>query len=374
MILHLFCSPVAPYRPMQQQIVRIVVFALSVTLLLMGCKDDIPTPPEPGPAWLTFTRESTLGLIHNRINAIALDGDGRIWFGTDSGASYFNRGRWASVYDSLTYRVYGSGGTSRLRAVVTAITEGRDGSIWFGTSGGGVRRYNRFATRKTWQRYDYPDIPSYFVSSIAAIKTEDPGDVWVTSQLGATYYRPNQTNPEEGYWTYVTSPPLPTPVIYSTYVNPVNNTIIFGTKNGFTFLNRDGAWRSFSFPPGFDYPVIAIDFDPISNTVLFGKHDGASSFNMTTTEVRHYNVWNTQGKLPPGYVRAVAIDLEATQWFGTERGLVRLKDTTWTTFDHVSTPELPSDTVSALRFDKKGNLWIGTYGGVAVYNPDGTRF
>ena len=78
--------------------------------------------------------------------------------------------------------------------------------------------------------------------------------------------------------------------------------------------------------------------------------------------------------MPAGEILAVTTDLGSTRWFGTDQGLVRLRDTTWTTFTMADIPELPGNVITALTYDKLGNLWIGTETGLAVFNETGTRF
>ena len=67
-------------------------------------------------------------------------------------------------------------------------------------------------------------------------------------------------------------------------------------------------------------------------------------------------------------------NLFETRWFGTNHGLARLQDTTWTLFNRNNTPALGSDSITALAYDSRKNLWIWTANGVMVYNPEGTEF
>src|SRR5690606_31011224 len=59
------------------------------------------------------------------------------------------------------------------------------------------------------------------------------------------------------------------------------------------------------------------------------------------------------------------------KWVGTlVHGAGRLIDTTWTIYNNQNSP-IPSFTISGLALDSNGNTWIGTPGGLAVFNEKG---
>jgi hypothetical protein len=82
-------------------------------------------------------------------------------------------------------------------------------------------------------------------------------------------------------------------------------------------------------------------------------------------------------------VRALAVDLAGRLWIGyaaagidvwDHGGPQSLADTsfaddTWTRYDEESV--LPSDEVRELHVDERGRVWIGTLGGLAMYDPTG---
>ncbi len=103
------------------------------------------------------------------------------------------------------------------------------------------------------------------------------------------------------------------------------------------------------------------------------KYDGASFTNYTTKDGLHSN-----------QVYEFAEDTKGALWMGTQNGLSRyyqktftqvpipFKDTTGLFLDKVY-PILSPNAVHALSSDTKGNFWIGTAGGGAYYF-DGKKF
>lgn len=341
---------------------RLFLSGLAIALLLGGCKGTPSDSWKQGPAWQVFTTQNS-PLISNTINCILIDGENRVWIGTDQGVSTFLSSSWGEIRDQLTYPL-GSGYVS----VVTAISEGVNNSIWFGLYGGGVRRYSRFSSRQVWQEYRHPDIPSDVILSLAATKYR-PYEVWVGTGVGVGHYTPSASDPEIGIWDTVSIPPLPYYLVYSIAIDATNTWVGFGTKEGAAFLNLIEGWQSYRPPPAFDYPILCLTFD-IHTTAWLGKLDGVTCFALTQPNVQHYTNQNTGGQLPHGTIHAVTTDLFSTRWFGTDGGLARLRDTSWTRFTRSNSP-LPSDTVTALGYDRSGRLWIGTAGGVAVYDEKG---
>ncbi len=72
------------------------------------------------------------GLPQNAITALARDSSGYLWVGTKDGAAFYNGRRWTSL------RFPPELGATQVQAMIAAS----DGSIWFGTLGGGVARYS----------------------------------------------------------------------------------------------------------------------------------------------------------------------------------------------------------------------------------------
>lgn len=345
-----------------------------------GCKKNTTSTKARGPVWLVFSKINNKDIVDDNIYTIYPTGGGFVWFGTDSGAISYYSGIWSSIRDSLSYFIYGNGTIIKAQKVL-AITEGRQSSIWFGLDGGGIRRYNRYNPQRAWQRYspNEPDpinrIPSDFITGLVADKYRN-GDVWVTTLAGVAHYLPSSTidgiwYPYSDYSEYFTSS-----LVRSVTLNPANGWTFFGTHDGLPYVHDENGlqWGKFNLSGPENSPIhsLAVDY---SNTVWMGKTFGTTSWNPNTTKTNHYDASNTNNQLPNQKINAVAVDFfRPIRWFGTDYGLTRFQDTTWTLFDQTTTPELPSNKIQALAYDGKGNLWIGTNMGIVAYNPEGFEY
>jgi len=351
---------------MSDYLYNAILLAL-LPLILTSCKGDIGEPAPPGPPWIIFT-EANSPLVGNRINAIMADRSGRVWFATDSGASSFTprTKSWGLIRDSIGFDVMG-----RKIYSVTSIAEAKDRSIWFGLRGGGVVRYNEHSEiGRTWSRYR-SEIASDYVASIAADVTEvNPyGEVWVTSYLGVNRW--HQTDIDNGTWQDMTSL-LPLRQMLSSATSPFDGRVWLGGNSGAAlelYYDAGLVWNRYN-DPAMVAQINGIALDGV-HQVWFAKQIGITSTNMLTGVVQHHVIPGA-GMLPAGELHAVETDLHLLRWFGTDSGLVALADTVWSKLNPGNSP-LPDYTVTAIRYDKSGNLWIGTNKGVAVYNPNGTR-
>jgi ligand-binding sensor domain-containing protein len=348
----------------------IPLIPLLLTAALAGCSGGTTEPVEKGPPWRTYRRPATGGLLDNKVNSLSVDQFNRVWVATDSGANYYSKGAWGMIdRQNLQYQTFSQGGTITSYKV-NAIAQGSYGTIWFGLDGGGVRRWRENAATDIWTTYKSPSLASNFIQSITGDMISNARDVWFTTLNGVSQFRPEPTDPRDGNWTSYASPLLATNLVRASAINETDLIMWFGTDEGLSYYNDlTFEWRSIDLTAPYDYRVNDIAFDG-GGVLWMAKLVGVSGYDPVKSTWTHYTNENTGGKLPPGEVHAVAAQ-GTTRWFGTDAGVVRLQDTTWTTFAAPAIPEMPSNVVTALKVDRRGNLWIGTADGLAVFNEGG---
>jgi len=348
------------------------ILLISLPWIFPGCTSPTgPPPPRLPDKWLVY-RQSPGKLINNYINGLLLDHGRTIWLATNDGVSSFSGGVWASLRDSLSYQ---SGGTPSHR--VSCIVQAKDGAMWFGLSGGGVVRYNPYSSIQVWRRYTSPDLVFDVVLAGAADVSNQSlyGEVWLTTPFGISRFIGAAA--EQGRWvTYnmTNTPQLPSNQIPACLNKLDDNTFWFATQTGGAVMANYGLagleWSR--YPLQSDSRINSISFD-LQNNLWFGVQQGAVTFNVQNSAWTPYPPDTAANKLPAGPVNAVVTNLLKVRWFGTNGGLVRLDDTTWTRFTAANSP-LPRDTVNVLLFDYNQSLWVGTANGVAVYNEAGILY
>src|SRR5260221_7698287 len=143
--------------------------------LIQGCKNDATQATPPGPEWIAYT-SSNSGLKNDHIRCLTIDASGTIWFGTDSGVTHFNprSGTWTSY------------GIPLIPYPVISAAQAKDVSMWFGTLGGGIARYNPSSAGSPWSYFSDPSKVPPVPAGIASDKSNQTiyGEIWVASSTG----------------------------------------------------------------------------------------------------------------------------------------------------------------------------------------------
>jgi diguanylate cyclase (GGDEF)-like protein len=75
------------------------------------------------------------------------------------------------------------------------------------------------------------------------------------------------------------------------------------------------------------------------------------------------DVWQNETGLPQNSVLAILQTRDGYLWLGTQEGLARFDGVRFTVFDRTNTPAFESNHIQALIEDRRGDVWIATYGG-----------
>ncbi len=231
------------------------------------------------------------GLSQSTVNCMLQDRKGFLWFGSANG---LNR------YDGYNFSVFVNNSldtTTISDNGILSLFEDKNGFIWIGTVGGVLNKYDR--KKGTFKRYHFTE----------ETKTD--------------------RDPDEKYFDF----PLP-------YSRNSNNSItaISQDANGIFWI---GTWGKG-----------LIKFDPINNKYEYFHHmkNQPSGFNSNR-------------------VKAIIQDVNGTLWVGTlGGGLYRLftggKQIKFERYEHKNNPfSLSDNKIISLLKDSDGDLWIGTYGG-----------
>ena len=84
-----------------------------------------------------------------------------------------------------------------------------------------------------------------------------------------------------------------------------------------------------------------------------------------------YQVWEEAEGLPHYSINSIIQGSEGYLWLATYYGIVRFDGRRFVVFDHVNTPEIPSNQIWSLARDQRGVMWIGTSSGLLYYQDGG---
>jgi ligand-binding sensor domain-containing protein len=295
------------------------------------------------------------GLPNDHIYSVAIDHDGSVWFGSDTGEIIHFDGSVWTVYND---KVYNS-------APVLSVALEDDGNRWFGAHSGVAG-----LDGNTWSFYDEYSTP-VFLNSVYSIAIDANGNKWFTrypayTQTGGIVSYNGSTWRE---YTYANSG-MPSDHVYCIAIDENQNKWI-GTGKGVARLNSYGNWRVYNtYNSGLPCDMIfSVGIDNNGDKWMGTYYGEAVRYDDSYWYI--YDKWNSE--LTGATIHSIAFDSKGNRWFGTADGsLVKFDGTVWQRFNG-SNSNIPyyAGPIYGLAVDKYDNIWVTTDGrGVVVFGSE----
>ncbi len=209
-------------------------------------------------------------ICDNNIFSIYKDFSGRVWLGTLYGVCYYNPST-----DSFTK-------VSEIGDIFAHdILQTKDGSLWVGSLGNGLYRFN--PTKNTWISYgnnpeDYTSLSS---DKVISLFVDSRNTLWISTE-GGGICRYNKDS--DNFTSFTTREGLPNDVIYKITEDNMSN-LWLSTNQGLASINLDDLKvKQYNKSDGllsnqFNYKSGAKD---INGNIYFGGLEGFVSFNPTS--------------------------------------------------------------------------------------------
>lgn len=269
--------------------------------------------------------EPPLGPADERVNGIVAGRDGTVWFATPRGVM-----RRAPDGGMTTF----GAAEGLVDPYTSALALGADGSLWCASGlagqaadGRGKVGISRRLPDGAWLRYGFDDgLPA--LEPTVVLPRRD-GSVWVgfdtrlawrDQPFGArnmAFFRPE--HPEEG-WTRVAPPePLIRDAVYALAETPDGALWVLGAR-GLSRLSADAQWTTYADQPAWRFGAAR------EAAALAATSDGTLWVGARSNPLRARrpdDTWGVVGDAPAlGAVSAVAVGAEGRVWVGTaERGV-----------------------------------------------------
>jgi len=237
---------------------------------------------------------------------------------------------------------------------VGSTVQDQQGNLWFGTTNGGVSRFDG----QSWKTFTTEDGLADSRGRVLFVDSKD--NLWVGTSNGLCRFD------GQSWETFTTKDGMVSNYTWS-IMEDHSGQVWFGHPGGVT--RYDGTvFHSFE---AYDFTgdrVFAIFQDRDGNMWFGTQRSGVVRFNGTTC-----TVLNTSDGLAHNNVSgAIPQDREGTIWFATAGGgISRYNGQSFTNFTEKD--GLVHDTVWAMIKDPNGDLWFATSGGISQYNGQGFR-
>ncbi|MEM8599060.1 MAG: two-component regulator propeller domain-containing protein [Bacteroidota bacterium] len=378
-----------------------LVFLLALVLIPRGALDAQPSSAPMAQANLGVED----GLSHSRVNAIAQDAEGFLWFGTDDGLSR---------YDGTGFRVYRhdpADPQSLPHSRVSTLYVEDDGSLWVGTQQG----LSRFERRtETFRRYRAtPDRAGNCNGLIVSIARVALGRLQAGTNAG---YLCQLTEPSAGAddppgggsleqlvklpLTGVTCPysifdlhcryPLPSTTFHGPLLveaGPPEWGEAFAIVGDPGQALRVEAWREDQWEVLAQWPASSIPVGTQvsirwSDTILWTATEerGIAQVDLERGTVEFLSLGETERTEagPPVQVFALFRDRQDLVWVGTNRGVFRFGGTRssfeWERRVAGQPGALSDNRVNGMLVDRAGTLWVATNDGLNRRRADTDGF
>jgi ligand-binding sensor domain-containing protein/signal transduction histidine kinase len=288
---------------------------------------------EPGDQWRPLVPAASFSQI--LVNCLAEDDAGNLWVG-------LNGAQLDQVRPRTIRTLHLPGAASQ--NVVRMCCARRDGSIWVGTDGAGVFRYQN----GSWTRFGVDEgLRNQF---IGVIFEDSASKLWVGTWNGLYLLDGERFVPA---WA-----PTASQVIVRAVCEDRLHNLWFGTSVG---VIRQSGKQAQALPGDEGYlgaQVVAITED--ATGAIWAALSGRGLYRLSGERFERYSAdpWSGQGE-----IGSLLADAEGGLWVGTlDRGFGCIKDgrsMAWATQDG-----LPSDYITAMMEDGAGNLWCGSDNGI----------
>jgi hypothetical protein len=272
---------------------------------------------------------------------------------------------------------------------IVALPGGYDASFQPLVFDEGYYEYDNY----NWWTYDKYSNPSLSAANafVDAVFNPANGSLYVSSyRLGlverksdGTHVVYNNTNPLPG-GCYLSDVPPYIRVSGLTLDNQSNVWVTEFASSGMSSLFKikpDGTCDTISpFPDPGNY-ALSITIDDYGNKWMSVRHSGIHVYNESGSKSRHLATGAGTGNLPNNDVTTIEKDKKGQIWIGTRAGLAVFYDPSQvfstgadaTIPIYQQFPLLFGEYVSCIEVDGGNRKWIGTQNGLWLFNEDGTQ-
>jgi ligand-binding sensor domain-containing protein/signal transduction histidine kinase/ActR/RegA family two-component response regulator len=342
---------------------------------LMTC--NAVASPEPPHASAMATRWGRLantlfqnytadnGLPNAVVTAIAEDGDGFLWIGTQGGLA-----RWDG-YHFHAYVPDPKDPGSLPDNWILALRADRQGRLWVGTQSGGLARYDREHDRFIRFSVDSTDLSKAMIRDIV---DDASGGLWIATSDGLDRF--DQNTGAFNHFRHDDQDPdsLPGDRVTALLQDRLG-TMWIGTTKG--LVRRDDSVNRFVTVhlPGYDVASIVKLCESSDGRLWIGTKKGAYVLDPQSGVLQAVQPSDSAGaSLSTDDVRAIVETGQGEVWLGTvEDGIYAVDMTTLHVrrlqHDPKLATSLADDNIWALYKDRAGLLWVGTNFGLGRQDP-----
>ena len=317
------------------------------------------------------------GLSQSSVYAIAQDGLGFMWFGTQDGLNRYDG------HSFLVHRHVPGNPSSLSDNNVLSLHADSQGRLWIGTEGGGLNRLDLHTGAIVRYRHDPARATSLSHDWVTSIGPAGTGGLWVGTHEGVC-----RMLDEKGRFERLLLPsgePACGSQVEALLETRQGDLWVGTSGEGACRLDAEtGEWTRFRHDPtdpgSLGGDTVRVLHEDAEGAVWVGNMSGLDRLDPATGRFEHFRLDpKNPASLSNDYVYCLLDDRRGNLWVGTQSGLNLLDRSTGRFTRHTNDPARPeslgNDYIMSLFEDRSGLLWVGTgSGGLSKLNPRKTQF
>ncbi len=346
-------------------------------LFLMFVLPSILIAQKPKITFRQITQNN--GLSQASVHKVYQDYRGFMWLGTEDG---LNR------YDGRSFKVYKNNNDDENSISynhTNAIYEDKSKTLWIGTVGGGLNKYNREKDNFIRFRYDKKDSSSLSNDFIYSIVQDEENCLWIGTDFGLNKLNPKTEKMTRIYAGKASGWNLSGNKITVTYIDNSGRLWVGTAGNGLNRLDP-GSHKFIQYTSArskrntlSNNTVLSIMEDK-SGLLWIGTESGLNTFDIKTNTFRQVKIVSGEGK-NLNHIRVADMhqDKNGIIWIAADgSGLLRYDPKTKIFYQYTSDQNDPESLVDnhvySIFEDTSGILWVGTSSGLSRYDTAGKKF
>jgi signal transduction histidine kinase/ligand-binding sensor domain-containing protein/CheY-like chemotaxis protein len=309
-------------------------------------------------------------LVNNWVRVLLLDRQGRLWIGTDGGLDRYEPSTQSFVHYLPQETERRGNGNRHIRAIV----EDGKGGLWLAT-GDGLQHFDIASGRFTAWHHEPENVLSLVDDQVLALAPGADGRLWVGTPSGLDSF-----DPATGQFRhYRSARPTRDRAVQALLVDS-GGALWVGTMAGLERWHSDGQGgvvrRVFGLEDGFRPGEVTALYEDSERRVWVGTHDdGLYRWQAGSARFESYpHLVTDRHSLGDNQVSALYRDRLGTFWVGTWYAGVSRVDLGSGGFARIvrradARDTLADNKVRAIESDGAGKLWFGTNNGLNHYDP-----
>jgi signal transduction histidine kinase/ligand-binding sensor domain-containing protein len=308
-----------------------------------------------------FTIDGNNVLSSNAVFSVYEDAEGRKWIGTLRGGIDIietHQNPFKKIFDNSDKPAIPE------KNFINCFCE-TGKNIWIGTSGGGLKYWDRHSNTYINYLHDPRNPNSISANAITNIINDESNKTWIATWNGGINCFSSITKSFEHYTCFNPYTSAPENNVWLLYEDSEKILWASTTNNGtlYTFNKQKNKFEIF------DQKLVNIQClaEDNENNLWGGNYSSLIKIDRTNKKHVTYEI---------GYaVRSIHEDRKGNFWVGTDGGgLLKFNKLTGSFVRYTMDNGLTNNSVLRILEDKKGNLWLSTFNGLSKFDPQKSRF